>query len=540
MHRKITKTGPATHTIALPAKWVKQNNLEAGQEIKLDEVENNLIISVQRNKNQQIKRVKYDTTLLQDMLEKLYRENTPQILIYSDEVIPKSINSIILKFPGLKIIEESKHKILLNQILEPSITQPTAMMRRIYLLYKKYFESNPGDLNDLEELLFLAGLQNKNNYEQQVLQSIFAVLKEINTPIFDDLYAYLRSIFDHICIQKYSFTKQNELELQKLFSQDENLFKTYYEKEDSLIVGKIYYCFKQLKLLNKIIISNQSLEKLEATENQSKKKYLVGVCLKNNANEFWRDYVQGSMIETQKKYSNIDFIYKSPFTYPDIEAQEKIIDEYIEQGVDLIILAPNHPTKLNRSIEKIRSSGIQLVIIDTVIESKVKHTYIGWNNYVGGVLTAKHLQKILKPKSKILVIEGQTEGNFHERVSGFQNTLRTHSIKVISAEFQQSLAYKKTLELLQKESFDAIYATSDNMALGVLQALSELNINIPVCGFDATNQARELVKKGKLVCTIDDKPHLLGSLAIETANKMLLNRQVSEKITYDVELVAKK
>jgi ribose transport system substrate-binding protein len=93
------------------------------------------------------------------------------------------------------------------------------------------------------------------------------------------------------------------------------------------------------------------------------------------------------------------------------------------------------------------------------------------------------------------------------------------------------------LEFLKKKKVDAIYATSDNMAFGVLQALDELGLELPVSGFDGTDEARALVKEGKMLSTVDDKPKVLGALAIETANRMLRGKPVTKKIEYDVELI---
>lgn len=539
MHRKITRTGPATLTIALPAKWAKKNSLKPGQELQVNEIENNLIISVERDKSEETKRIPYDKVLLKDMLEKLYKENTPQITIFSETEIPKSIHNIVKKFPGLKIVEEDKNKIVLNQTLEPIISNPSAILRRIYLLIEHCFEHNPPKFDDLEELLFLSGLQNKDSRENEILTMIHKVLSSIKKPIFDEMYSYVRQIFKSIYKQKYSFTKDRATQMENLFEETNDLFKTYFEKEDPIEVAKLYHCTRLFNTLNRIIITNQSLDILQSTDSSSRKEFVVGVCLKNSSNKFWREYVQGSMMETQKDFTNIEFIYKAPFTYPDLEAQRKIINEFISQGVDLIILAPNHPRELEKSIQKIVKAGIKLVIIDTDIISKADHKYIGWDNYKGGVLTAQVLQKKLKNKGEILIVEGQKEGNFHERVTGFQDTIKKHRTEVINAEFQQSVAYKKTLNYLKKKKVAAIFATSDNMALGVLQALEELNLKIPVCGFDATEEARELIKQGELLSTIDDKPKTLGSLAIETANKILKHKTTSKRIEYDVELVTK-
>ena len=157
MHRKITRTGPATLTIAIPAKWAKKNSLEPGNELKIDEIDNNLVLSPIREKGQEIKRIRYDEILLRNMLEKLYKENTPQIIIYSEAPIPNTVKRIVSGFPGLKIIEEHKNKILINQTLEPIVANPSAILRRIYLLiiYPSFFKLSKFNSATISVIRFL-------------------------------------------------------------------------------------------------------------------------------------------------------------------------------------------------------------------------------------------------------------------------------------------------------------------------------------------------------------------------------------------------
>lgn len=548
MYRKITKAGPATHTISLPPKWIKKNNLEPGVEIRLDEIDNNLLLSVADLGCDVIKRIPYDEVLLEYMIEKLYCESTLQIVIYSDyEIIDIDfIYNIIKKFVGLKIIEQSDNKVILKQILEPSSTSPKAILKRVYLLLEDSLKQNPPQFRDLQEVLVLSSIQNLNKLEHEKLLMIYESLMLLDKPIFDEMYSYFGSIFSLICKQKIHFSKNRINELNILFENCENYFKIYSKKESIKVINKFYLCVELCKKLHEIIIMNQSidvLDKIEMSDEFDNKKYLVGVCLKNQSNKYWEKYVKSSIVDSSSLVKDTKFIFKSPFTYPDISAQEKILLEFIECGVDVIVLAPNHPTKLNDVLEKVVGLGIKLVIIDTEVEyekdNEIKHYYIGSDNYLGGTLTAQKLNNILGKTSNVLVVEGQSEGNFHDRVKGFKVNFDCGNVDVICCDFQQSVAYKKTLKFLKdkKNSVSAIYSTSDNMTLGVLQALDEIGLCVPVCSYDATKEVRMLIKSGKIISSIDNKPVVLGSLAVDVVSKLLIGKEVSKRTEYDVELV---
>ena len=88
MKRKIIKQGISTLTISLPSKWVKQFNLEGGDEVEVIESDQNLIISTsQRIK---AKSITLDITGLPDKIvwryfTALYMSGYDEILIRFSE-----------------------------------------------------------------------------------------------------------------------------------------------------------------------------------------------------------------------------------------------------------------------------------------------------------------------------------------------------------------------------------------------------------------------------------------------------------------------
>ena len=48
MKRKLVKQGAATMMISLPSKWIKENSLEKGSEVELEEEGSSVMISVDK------------------------------------------------------------------------------------------------------------------------------------------------------------------------------------------------------------------------------------------------------------------------------------------------------------------------------------------------------------------------------------------------------------------------------------------------------------------------------------------------------------
>ena len=91
-----------------------------------------------------------------------------------------------------------------------------------------------------------------------------------------------------------------------------------------------------------------------------------------------------------------------------------------------------------------------------------------------------------------------------------------------------------------KGDIDAVFAQNDEMALGAQKALEAANMkDVLIVGFDATDDAVDAVKQGKMAATVAQKPDLMGATAVETAIKIINGEAVEKSIPVEVELVTK-
>lgn len=94
--------------------------------------------------------------------------------------------------------------------------------------------------------------------------------------------------------------------------------------------------------------------------------------------------------------------------------------------------------------------------------------------------------------------------------------------------------------ILQSEpELKGVFAHNDEMALGALQAIAASKKDIKVVGFDATDDAVNEVKAGKMTATVAQKPELMGETAILTAIKLIAGEEVEKSLPVEVELVTK-
>lgn len=72
-----------------------------------------------------------------------------------------------------------------------------------------------------------------------------------------------------------------------------------------------------------------------------------------------------------------------------------------------------------------------------------------------------------------------------------------------------------------------------------MEQWKQLETEILVIGFDATDDAVAAVKAGKMAATVAQKPDLMGETAVETAIQILQGETVEKTIPVEVELITK-
>ncbi len=158
----MIKQGLGGVTLSLPIKWIRDHNLEGGDEIEIKEINEGLLLSVEGKKERKeisISLTAKDESSIRDQLNDLYRLGYDQITInYTDKKQVKLIEKIITsRLLGFEKTLEDEKKILIESVTEPNDEKEQVLLRRMFLLIKESFslvEDNlkSGKLTCLEEI----------------------------------------------------------------------------------------------------------------------------------------------------------------------------------------------------------------------------------------------------------------------------------------------------------------------------------------------------------------------------------------------------
>lgn len=174
--------------------------------------------------------------------------------------------------------------------------------------------------------------------------------------------------------------------------------------------------------------------------------------------------------------------------------------------------------------------GVPLVLLDRCFDELDARSVVV-DNYAGACEAVEHL--IRAGHERIAFVQG-LPGTYtnNERLRGFRDTLAAHGLPcdeslIVGSDFRQENGYMETKLLLSKDDRPtALFATSDLITLGALQAIYEEGLSIPedisVIMFDDFDFAPYLRCP---LTAIRQPKELMGEIAV----KMLVEELRGEK-----------
>src|SRR3982751_2273356 len=282
-----------------------------------------------------------------------------------------------------------------------------------------------------------------------------------------------------------------------------------------------------MKKLSLILIVLISVGSLSCSRDQStSKKFTIAVVPKGTTHPFWKSVNAGATkAANDYKSQGIDvtLIWKGPLREDDREQQIQVVEGFISEGVNGIVLAPLDNKALIRPVEEAKKAGISSVIIDSGLESDQIVSFAATDNRKGGNMAAQRLGELLGGKGKVIMLrylEGSASTT--DREEGFLQEIKAKypNIELISTD-QYSGATRDTAKrasenLLQRFGGDVngIFASNESASTGMLLALQDMGKagKVSFVGFDATPQFIEALKNNQMQGIVLQNPFAIGEI----------------------------
>src|SRR5258705_1247205 len=195
--------------------------------------------------------------------------------------------------------------------------------------------------------------------------------------------------------------------------------------------------FKALAILVAIVVIGCNRTPTSST---GSKTLTIAVIPKGTSDEFWKSVYAGSLAaakELAAKGINVNIIWKGPLREDDREQQIQVVEGFISQGVNGIVLAPLDSKALIRPVEEAKRAGVPTVIIDSALESDQITSFAATDNRKGGQMAAERLGELLGGKGKVVMLR-YLEGSAStaDREEGFLEVMKAKfpNIELISTD----------------------------------------------------------------------------------------------------------
>jgi ribose transport system substrate-binding protein len=229
------------------------------------------------------------------------------------------------------------------------------------------------------------------------------------------------------------------------------------------------------------------------------------------------------------------------------ETQQSQVREFIQRGVDLIVISPRESRPLTKPVAEAMDKKIPVIVLDRKVEGDKYTCFIGADNVKIGREAGKHLVKLLGGKGEVVELKGlMTSTPGQERHNGFIEGIAGSQIKVIfdaDCQWLEPNAQREMKSALSRfPRIDAVYGHNDPSAHGAYLAAKQegkgREAAIKFIGIDSLpTEGVRYVKEGILTASFQYPTG--GKEAIEKALKILKGEKVEKNITLGTRLYTK-
>lgn len=254
----------------------------------------------------------------------------------------------------------------------------------------------------------------------------------------------------------------------------------------------------------------------------------------------WRSANTESMKTAFSAENGFDLIFNAADNDP--AAQIAAVRDFINQGVDAIVIAPIVEDGWDDVLQEAADAGIPVVLEDRTVSASddLYASWVGLDFHKEGVTAGTWAaENFGDTPTNMVVLEGTTgSAPANERAAGFDEAIEGTSIEKIDSQtgdFTRDGGKKVMEGFLQKygvDGIDLVYAHNDDMALGAIEAIEAAGAvpgeDIKIISIDAVKDGMLALIDGKINFIVECNP-LLGELAAGIVTDVLAGNEVDKE-----------
>ncbi|MFC8732479.1 substrate-binding domain-containing protein [Luteimicrobium sp. NPDC057192] len=202
--------------------------------------------------------------------------------------------------------------------------------------------------------------------------------------------------------------------------------------------------------------------------------YTIGYSQSNNA-EPYRAQLNKQLEYYVSQHPNLKLLPIAD-AQQDSSRQVSQVQQFIQQGVDVLIVSPNESDPLTPPVEQACAKHIPVIVLDRTVNTDCITAFIGGDNVAIGKEAGELAVKELPDGGNVVELRGIMSNQPQiDRDKGFRDAIKSNpKIKIVKdqdAKWLKEEATKDMQQWLQSGTkIDLVYAQNDPMALGAYLA----------------------------------------------------------------------
>ena len=278
-------------------------------------------------------------------------------------------------------------------------------------------------------------------------------------------------------------------------------------------------------------------------------KIRLGVIPKGTTHIFWKSIESGARTAAQEL--GVDMVWKGPVKENDRSAQISIVEQFVNEGVSGIVLAPLDRTALVRPVANAKTRKIPVVIIDSGLDGEPGKDFVSFvatNNRAGGKLGGDHLASLLGGKGKVVLLRyfvgsastAEREEGFLASMSAAQGITVTVNNRYAGATAGE--AKTSSMNIIDKvREASGVFCSNESSTFGMLLALRQSNLTgkVRFVGFDTSPPLIEALRNGEIDALVAQDPTRMGYEGVKTIVRSIRGESVPKVLDTGVKLITR-
>ena len=255
-------------------------------------------------------------------------------------------------------------------------------------------------------------------------------------------------------------------------------------------------------------------------------------------------HAQEAIDDLKKQYPNLDFVLA---TASDPGKQVSDLEDMMAtRNIDALVILPFESDPLTGPVKRVADAGKFVTVVDRGLSQPgIQDLYVAGDNTAFGRVAGEYFKNKMPDGGKVVVLRGLPTTIDNERVDAFKKAIDGSGIEIEGIEpgnWNRDKAFEVMQDFLSKyPKIDAVWASDDDMALGVLEAIKQAGREkeMWVLGGAGMKQMIERVKNGDQMVPADVTypPSMIATAIRLTADHFVTNAPMVGRFIIDSVLV---